>query len=308
MSATNTTTETQSTNGAPLPAITSAAMVPVPPAQKSADLQAWELVQRKAKAFALSTIVPEAYRGERNMSNVIIAMEMADRIGASVMMVMQNLYIIHGNPGWSSKFLIATVNASGKFTPLRFKYEGKPGTKEWGCRAFAKDKGDGEPCLGPLVTIAMAEAEGWSTKAGSKWKTMPELMLMYRAAAFWTRVYAPELSLGMQTAEELSDVHGVTFEQVPAAIAPGDARALEAELLGATEPAAVPTPPTKEPRTKKSKPDAPPAAANADTMPAPEVAATADPIAPATPASGGGMSPEDIESARKLDREPGQEG
>ena len=31
---------------------------------------------------------------------------------------------------------------------------------------------------------------------------MPEQMFMYRAAAFWQRIYAPELSLGMQTIDE----------------------------------------------------------------------------------------------------------
>jgi len=54
--------------------------------------------------------------------------------------------------------------------------------------------------------MAMAEAEGWSTKPGSKWKTMPELMLRYRAAAFFARIYAPDITLGMQTSEESMDI------------------------------------------------------------------------------------------------------
>ena len=76
-----------------------------------------------------------------------------------------------------------------------------------GCRAYATDKGDGEECLGPLVTMAMAKAEKWYTKNGSKWLTMPELMLRYRAAAFWVRTFTPELSLGMHTVEEVRDMH-----------------------------------------------------------------------------------------------------
>jgi hypothetical protein len=86
--------------------------------------------------------------------------------------------------------------------------------------------------VGALITIALAKAEGWMSKNGSKWKTMPEQMLMYRAAAFWTRAYAPELSLGMQTAEEVADTHGIDVREVPNAITPGDSKALEAELLG----------------------------------------------------------------------------
>lgn len=156
--------------------------------------------QRMAKALATSSLVPQAYRN--NLGDCLIAIELANRTGASVLMVMQNLDIIHGRPSWRSTFLIATVNAGGRFSPLRFRFQGAEGSDEWGCRAVARDKEDGEECVGPLVTIATAKAEGWYAKAGSKWKTIPELMLTYRAAAWWTRIYAPEVSLGMLTAEE----------------------------------------------------------------------------------------------------------
>ena len=46
-------------------------------------------------------------------------------------------------------------------------------------------------------------AEGWLEKNGSKWKTLPELMLRCRAAGVLrTAVCVPEILLGMQTAEE----------------------------------------------------------------------------------------------------------
>jgi hypothetical protein len=52
----------------------------------------------------------------------------------------------------------------------------------------------------------MAKAEGWYGKSGSKWQTMPELMLAYRASAFFTRIHAPQLLMGLQTREEVEDV------------------------------------------------------------------------------------------------------
>lgn len=190
--------------------------------------------QRMAKALADSSLVPAAY--QKNIANCLIAMEIASRIKASVFAVMQNLDIIHGHPSWRAKFLIATVNACGRFTPLRFRWtsEETMGTDAWGCRVVAKDVESGEECVGPLVTIAMAKAEGWASKNGSKWKTLPELMLMYRSAAFWTRVYAPELSLGMDTADEVRDVQGVAevVGELPAALKPGNTKALEEELMG----------------------------------------------------------------------------
>lgn len=168
--------------------------------------------QRMAIALGKSTLVPEAYRD--NIPNCMIAMELANRIGASVFAVMQNIDIIHGRPAWRATFLIATVNACGKFSRLKPRFEGAPGTKDFGCRMIAKDLSDGEECIGALITLAMADAEGWSKKNGSKWRTMPEQMLMYRAAAFWTRVFAPELSLGMHTAEEIEDIGATAIAQV----------------------------------------------------------------------------------------------
>jgi hypothetical protein len=162
-------------------------------------------VQRMAKALASSTLVPDAYRGEANLGNCIIALELSQRIGASVMAVMQSMVPIHGKPTWSASFLIATVNSCGRFSPMRFRWVGKEGTDEWGCRAYAVERDSNLELVGALVNINMAKIEGWYGKSGSKWKTMPEQMLQYRAGAFWCRTYAPEIALGMHTSEEIQD-------------------------------------------------------------------------------------------------------
>lgn len=169
----------------------------------------WELANRIGKAFAASSLVPEAYRG--NVANCIVALEMANRMGASPLMVMQNLYIVHGNPGWSAKFLIACFNQSGRFSAMRYRWN----EARTACRAWAIEKATGEELIGPEVTTEMARAEGWSTKSGSKWKTMPELMLMYRSAAFFVRTYAPEISMGLSTDDELVET---VDERRPASI------------------------------------------------------------------------------------------
>lgn len=168
------------------------------------DLQSFELIQRVSKAFSQSDLVPKSYQG--NLANCMIAMDMAQRIGANPLMVMQNLYVVHGTPGWSSKFLIATINASGRYSSMRYEWRGKPGGKDYGCRAWAIEKATGERLDGIWVDWTMVNAEGWASKNGSKWKTMPDQMFIYRAAAFWQRAYAPELGMGLSTAEELHDV------------------------------------------------------------------------------------------------------
>lgn len=167
-----------------------------------------------AKLLTSSSIVPQSYRD--NIADSVIALEMANRIGANPLAVMQNLYIVHGRPAWSSQFLISCINASGKFSPLRYKMTGTRGSDEWGCFAWAVDK-SGERLEGPEVTIGTAKAEGWLQKNGSKWKTMPELMLRYRAATLFARLFAPELTMGIQTDDEVIDISPIVTDPVRAA-------------------------------------------------------------------------------------------
>jgi len=167
--------------------------------ETAAPLSSFEMAQRQAKALSASDLVPQQYKN--NVANTLVALEIANRIGASPLMVMQNLNIIHGRPSWGSSFIIAAINGSGKFTALRFV-----GDLVKGIKAVCQEKATGELLEGPTVTMDMAKAEGWLDKAGSKWKTMPELMMRYRAAAFFGRLYAPEITMGMHSTEEVVDI------------------------------------------------------------------------------------------------------
>ena len=161
----------------------------------------FEHAQRVATMFSKSDLVPKQFQG--NIGNCVIALEMANRTGASPLMIMQNLYIVHGKPAWSSTFLIATVNACGKFSPLRYEEDEVDGGRT---RAWAIDKSNSERLNGTWVSMKMADAEGWVQKTGSKWKTMPDLMRRYRAATFFARQFAPEISMGIHTQEEIIDI------------------------------------------------------------------------------------------------------
>jgi len=168
-------------------------------------LQTWELMQRQAKALAAASLVPKEYQS--NLPNCIIALEMAQRIGASPLQVMQNLYIVHGRPSWSAQFLISCFNSCGRFSSIRYRWSGEKNTDSWGCQAYATELSTNEVIEGPVITIGLAKKEGWYQKNGSKWQTIPQLMLMYRAAAWLVRTHAPEISMGLQTAEEVHDVY-----------------------------------------------------------------------------------------------------
>jgi hypothetical protein len=162
--------------------------------------------QRVAKALTASTLVPKEY--QNNMSNALVALDMAQRMNMNPLMVMQNLHIIHGRPSWSSKAMIAMFNQCGRFGPMAYRFEGEKGTDSYGCVAYAKIIESGEMTEGPLVTMGIAKAEGWLTKSGSKWKTMPDLMLRYRAGSWLVNTVAPDLSFGLNTVDEVNDSRG----------------------------------------------------------------------------------------------------
>ncbi|HQP25026.1 MAG TPA: hypothetical protein PLP16_07660, partial [Smithellaceae bacterium] len=189
--------------------MTETALTPYKPAETSVSLgfstkNGFELMQRAAQLLASSQMVPKEYQG--NVANATIALEIAARIGASPLMVMQNLFMVHGKPSWSSQFIIAAINGTGRFSPLRFDVTGEGDKKQ--CIAWATEKATGDRLESPPVSIDMAKKEGWATKAGSKWATMPDLMLRYRAATLFGRLYVPEVLMGMKTYEEVIDIEG----------------------------------------------------------------------------------------------------
>jgi hypothetical protein len=165
---------------------------------------AFQTAMRMAKALSSSTIVPKDYQGEKGLGNSMIALEMANRLKTSPLMVMQNLYVVNGRPAWSSQYIIAMINNSKKYkTEIQFEMKGKGDTLE--CTAYVEDYSD-RVIKGPKITMEMAKAEGWVSKSMSKWKTMPEVMIRYRAASFFGRLNCPDMIMGLYSVEEAKDM------------------------------------------------------------------------------------------------------
>lgn len=153
-----------------------------------------------AEVLAKSTIVPQHFKG--NVGNCWIALQFAARSGADPFMIMQSMYIVHNRPALETKLMVALFNASGRFDPIDYVYN----NERTECFARSRVRATNMIIKGATVSIEMAKAEGWYGKNGSKWKTMPELMLGYRAAAFLIRRHAPEVTFGMPTVDEVIDV------------------------------------------------------------------------------------------------------
>lgn len=166
---------------------------------------------KAANFISKSGLVPDSYRN--SPENCLIAIDIANRQGISPIMVMQNLYIVKGKPAWSGSFCAAAINGCGKFTPLEYVFVGDQGTMEYGCFARATRIKTGDVCVSDTITMQMARNEGWLDKTGSKWKTMPKQMMMYRSASFFARAHCPDVLLGIQTVEEVKDVNGYDEEE-----------------------------------------------------------------------------------------------
>lgn len=312
------------------------------------SLQGFELMQRAARLLSSSTLVPVAYRqtiekldrfgnvkesreNPNALANSVVALNMAQRMGADPLMVMQNLYIVEGRPSWSSQWIIAAINGCGRFSPLRFRIESR-GEREieykstyWEnnqrhtkvekvkindkvCVAWAIEKETGEVIESPAVSIEMAVLEGWYTKNGSKWQTMDEVMLRYRTASFFGKLYAPELLMGLQTVEEAQDI-------IEASTGPDGTISVNVdELRGSATPAQrqpaaadVTDVESRDTKSAQAAPDKAPAETDDRVQTAaPDVTTNADPTAGADEDDGGEtLDPakveEQLRAAKSLD-------
>lgn len=168
-----------------------------------AEKQGFELAQRKAKMYASSDLLPDHFRGK--VANCMIAMEYAARLGLTPIQLMQQMHVINGKPGLSSTMIIALCNGCGQFSKIRFHYSGKGDTRA--CFASATDRETGEELIGPEMSVSAAKKEGYWDKKGSKWPAFTDVMLAYRAATLWSRLYASHITLGMYSVDELQDIN-----------------------------------------------------------------------------------------------------
>lgn len=166
------------------------------------DPEAFKVIQRAGNLFASSTIAPQAYRGK--LADCVIAIDMANRMGVSPLVIMQNSQIVQGNFSWKGTACKAMIDACGKYTSTRYVEVGKRNEDSWGYYLEAIDK-QGNTIKGVTVDVAMAKADGWYGR-NPKWKSMTELMLKYRAAAFFMRTECAGLAMGFLTSDEIDDI------------------------------------------------------------------------------------------------------
>lgn len=200
------------------------------------DPDAYAAKFKMAEALSHTQFVPEAFRGKAE--DCLVALDMAARLDLNPLAVFPDIYVIDNRASFSSKFLIALVNRSGRFSRIKFE-EGVDGEVEvtfsgWGeqrgqrktwkekvpnywAKASFTELASGEVFTSPKVDMVFADKNGWVQKSGSKWQTMPEIMCRYRSASILIKSVCPEIVMGMEWADDLQDAReeGRAFEMAP---------------------------------------------------------------------------------------------
>lgn len=153
-----------------------------------------------AEILSKSDLIPKHFQGKP--ANCMIAIQLANRAGLDPFGVMQNAYVIDGKLKFEAKLAIALLRQSGKiFGPIRFRTDSTERESRGDCTATVIDAATGAE-ISHTLTWKTVEREGWLNKPGSKWKTDPQMMRKYRAAAQLIRIHYPEVILGVYAPDE----------------------------------------------------------------------------------------------------------
>lgn len=227
-----------------------------------------------ALQFSQTQLIPKHFQGRPE--DCFVALHMAHRLGADPIMVLQNLYVVHGTPGWSAKFIIAQANMSRVFsTRIKFRHEGEElmdvqkSTLKVTAYATMND-GSGD-VVEATASMDMARAEGWAKN--DKYRGLQRQMLSYRAATLLVRLYAPEVLMGVPVVDELEDIEAANGGPSGAvtSMRTYDVTDLNA-MIAAKPPAAPETPPPAAAVTDGETPPAAPPADSAETHDGPSYA------------------------------------
>lgn len=163
-----------------------------------------------ATALAQSDLVPPHF--QKKPANVLLALEFAHRNDIPPFAAMQSMFVVSGKVGMSAAMAISLARKHGVWKSLSYKVTGQG--QSLSVTAVAKLHDDTEATA--TVSMQMAIDAGWTRNP--IYKSLPELMLKYRAATFLIRTHFPEVLSGMQTVEELRDVESAQRNVTPARV------------------------------------------------------------------------------------------
>ncbi|MGM0935409.1 MAG: RecT family recombinase [Pseudomonadota bacterium] len=172
--------------------------------------EAMNCVIRIADLMASGTAtVPKHLQG-KPADCLAITMQ-ASRWGMDPFVVGQKTHLINGTLGYEAQLVNAVITSSNVVTG-RFHYEyggdwekivGKKENRDESglyIRVGAVLRGETEITYGEPVYLADVQ-----TRNSPLWKTMPKQQIAYLAVKYWSRLYCPEVIMGVYTPDELEE-------------------------------------------------------------------------------------------------------
>jgi hypothetical protein len=195
---------------------------------------------RLAKAFSMSGMVPSHFQGKPEAC--LVAMLYAEQLGEHPMLLFQEISVINGRPNTSARFAISRANKSGLLQgPITWASKGQGDALEVTASATLRETGE---VITATVTMREAAADGWTRN--SKYRSIPEQMLRWRAATRLINLYMPEVLFGLGVKEEIEQVS--VRDASPTSQTGGSVVAdLNRQIAAAAEPADIASAATPEP-------------------------------------------------------------
>jgi hypothetical protein len=127
--------------------------------------------------------------------------------------VAQKTHIVSGNMGYEAQLINAVISSS-KAIKGRFHYEyagnwantGPGGDAAIRTGAIIKD--ESEVTWGEWIFVGTV-----TTKNSPLWKTAPKQQAAYLAVKYWSRMYCPEVIMGVYTSDELQEAEPISVPE-----------------------------------------------------------------------------------------------
>lgn len=167
-------------------------------------------LMRFAELMASGTVaVPKHLQGKPS-DCLAITMQSA-RWGMDPFVVGQKTHVISGTLGYEAQLVNAVITSSNAVTGrFHYRYGG-----EWEKIVGKTDKRDESGLYIEVGAILRGDTEiTWGepvyladvqTRNSPLWKTMPKQQIAYLAVKYWSRLYCPEVIMGVYTPDELEE-------------------------------------------------------------------------------------------------------
>jgi RecT family len=197
----------------------------------------WAIMREQADIFLRSGVLPPSIK---NPMQALVIMEFGRELGVGPMIALTNINIIAGRLTVSPQLMLGLVKRTRELENINIVGD------ERACTVTMKRRGN-DP---HVETFTMADAARMKTTEGYgdnkrtislsekfNWKTMPAIMLRWRAVAAACRIVFPDATNGLYLHEEMGavvDEEGViahTEQEAPAEVAaiPEDGQTVEDE-------------------------------------------------------------------------------